>query len=280
MAASLFHKQWSVSVARAAVGAFTAERRVPDLLAENTVLILDRMGRPTGASLRTPRLAVLAGDPDAAHPECVVVADEAALRDWLRARVIDGHLSGAVDAMAALGLLTEEQLWGNVAAACAGALAVLSNRWGPIDELVAEAAELLDVPGAPTRGLARLVPDEHGGSVKLHVRRETCCLHHCLPADPPPCSSCPLLDEEERVRRRQAHVGELAPVRGPPRVDQDPAPVGVQGLLVGVGGLGQELRRVLAPTPAPPGPLRAAPPGAAPSVTAPTGRCSRSSGDP
>jgi hypothetical protein len=206
VAASLFHKQWSVSVARAAVGAFTAERRVPDLVAENTVLILDRMGRPTGASLRTPRLAVLAGDPDAAHPDSVVVADEAALRDWLRARVIDGHLTGAVEAMAALGLLTEEQLWGNVAAACAGALAVLSNRWGPIEELAAEAAELLDVPGAPTRGLARLVPHEQGGSVKLHVRRETCCLHHCLPADPPQCSSCPLLDEEERVRRRQAHL--------------------------------------------------------------------------
>ena len=206
VAASLFHKQWCVSVARVAVGAFTAERRVPDLLAEKTVLILDRMGRPTGASLRTPRLAVLPGDPDAAHPDTVVVADEAALRDWLRARVIDGHLSGAVDAMGTLGLLSEEQLWGNVAAACAGALAVLSNRWVPIDELVAEAAELLDMPGAPTRGLARLVPDEHGGSVKLHVRRETCCLHHCLPADPPQCSSCPLLDEEERVRRRQAHV--------------------------------------------------------------------------
>ena len=205
VAASLFHKQWCVSVARAAVGAFTAERRVPDLAAENTLLVLDRVGRPTGASLRVPRVAVLAGDPAESDPDVIVLPDEGALRDWLRARVIDGHLSGAVDAMAALGPLTREQLWGNVAAACAGALAVMSNRWGPIEHLLAEASDLLDVPGAPTRGLARLVPDEHGGSVRLHVRRETCCLHHCLPGDPPPCSSCPLLDDEERSRRRQAH---------------------------------------------------------------------------
>jgi hypothetical protein len=204
--ASLFHKQWCVSVARAAVGAFTAERRVPDLLAENTILILDRMGRPTGASLRVPRLAVVAGDRAEPDPHTVVLPDVPSLRDWLRARVIDGHLGRSVEAMDALGTLSAEQLWGNVAAACAGALAVLSHRWGRQETLLAEAAELLDVPGAATRGLARLVPDERGGQPGLHVQRATCCLHHCLPADPPPCSSCPLLDEDERARRRQAHA--------------------------------------------------------------------------
>lgn len=204
VAASLFHKQWAVSVARVAVGAFAAERRVPDLSADNTDLVLDRVGRPTGAALRSPRLGLLPDDPAASASGAVVLADAAALRDWLGARVIDGHLSRAVDAMSELDLLSVEQLWGNVAAACAGALAVMSNRWGPLEALEAEAAELLDLPGARTRGLARLVRDAHGGSVRLHVRRETCCLHHCLPADPPPCSSCPLLEEEERTRRRQA----------------------------------------------------------------------------
>jgi ferric iron reductase protein FhuF len=140
------------------------------------------------------------------------VPDDTALLAWTRHRIFDGHLGPLVEALTAIAPVGRRLLWGNVAAACAGAFAALSTTGMEPERLVADAAALLDAPGTPTRGLAHLVGVQHRGRTHLFVQRETCCLYNRLP-DGRSCLSCRLLDDEERRRRITIRLEALS---GPP----------------------------------------------------------------
>ena len=96
-------------------------------------------------------------------------------------------------------------LWGNAAAATAGAFAALSAAELPsadrAAQMLQDARRLLQEPGSPIEGLADLFPVDHDGAVRLFVRRHTCCLRYRLPDAPRTCLSCRLLPEAERRRR-------------------------------------------------------------------------------
>jgi hypothetical protein len=210
VAASLLLQAWAVSVTRAAIASLVGARRVPDLAASNTVLSVDREGRPVGASLLTPRFAALAGDEEAATaPGAVLVNDDEALFAWARARLFDGHLGPLVEAIHDLAPVGRRLLWGNVAAAAAGGFAVLSNQ-APYhrepDRLIGDAQRLLDSPDSPTWGLAEVFGVPHDGGTRLFVRRQTCCLRYRLPDAPPTCLSCRLVPESERRHRIAARL--------------------------------------------------------------------------
>jgi hypothetical protein len=222
VAASLLCQAWAVSVTRSAIATLVGARRMPDMAASNTVLAINDEGRPAGASLLTPRFAAVAGDPEApGDPQAEIVADEADLFAWARARLFDEHLGLLVEALHDLALpqpthagaiggtppvprVGRRLLWGNVAAATAGGFAVLSapsTSPAEAERLVHRAQLLLDWPGSPTEGLAEVFPVTHDGGARLFVRRQTCCLRYRLPDAPPTCLSCRLVPERERRRR-------------------------------------------------------------------------------
>jgi hypothetical protein len=205
VAASLLCQAWAVSVSRSAIADLVGARRMPDMAASNTVLAINDEGRPAGATLLTPRFAAVAGDREAVgNPRAEIVADEADLSAWARARLFDEHLGLLVEALHDLAPLGRRLLWGNVAAATAGAFAILSAPSIPraqAEHLLTQARLLLDWPGTPTVGLAEVFPVAHDGGVRLFVRRQTCCLRYRLPDAPPTCLSCRLVPERERGRR-------------------------------------------------------------------------------
>lgn len=209
VATSLLCQAWAVSVTRPAIAGLVGARRVTDLGADNTELLFDEEGRPTGASPMTPRYAALAGDSDAAaDPWAEVVDDEDALFEWARSRLFDGHLATLVDALGDIAPVGRRLLWGNVAAATAGAFAALSAAELPSADTTSRAARmlhdarrLLHEPGSPIEGLAEVFAVDHAGGVRLFVRRQTCCLRYRLPDAPPTCLSCRLMPEAERRRR-------------------------------------------------------------------------------
>ena len=223
VAASLLFQAWAVSVTRPVISGLVGARRVTDLGADNTELLFDEEGRPAGASAMTPRYAALAGDREAAaDPWAEIVDDEDALFAWARSRLFDGHLAALVDAVVDIALplaahaasvggtppvprVGRRLLWGNVAAATAGAFANLSAAPLPSADLAAQmlrdARRLLHEPGSPIEGLADVFPVDHEGGVRLFVRRQTCCLRYRLPDAPRTCLSCRLLPEAERRRR-------------------------------------------------------------------------------
>ncbi len=206
VAASLLFQAWAVSVTRPVISGLVGARRVTDLGADNTELLFDEEGRPAGASAMTPRYAALAGDREAAaDPWAEIIDDEDALFAWARSRLFDGHLAALVDAMVDIAPVGRRLLWGNVAAATAGAFAALSAAQLPSADLAAQmlldARRLLHEPGSPIEGLADVFPVDHEGGVRLFVRRQTCCLRYRLPDAPRTCLSCRLLPEAERRRR-------------------------------------------------------------------------------
>jgi hypothetical protein len=206
VATSLLCQAWAVDVTRTAIAGLVGARRVADLSAANTVVRFDREGRPVGASPVTPRFAALAGDGDAAaEPWAEMVDNDDALFAWARSRLFDEHLAVLVEALHDLAPVGRRLLWGNVAAATAGAFAALSRAERPPADraalMVRDARRLLDEPGSPTEGLAEVFAVEHDGGVRLFVRRQTCCLRYRLPAAPPTCLSCRLMPEADRRRR-------------------------------------------------------------------------------
>jgi ferric iron reductase protein FhuF len=206
VATSLLCQAWAVSVTRPAIAGLVGARRIPDLSAANAVLLFDGEGRPIGASPQTPRFAALAGDTEAAaDPWAELADDDDALFTWARSRFFDEHLGPLVDVLHDLAPVGKRLLWGNVAAATAGAFAALSAVELPSRERAAvmlrDARRLLDEPGSPIEGLAEVYPVEHDGGVRLFVRRQTCCLRYRLPDAPLTCLSCRLMPETERRRR-------------------------------------------------------------------------------
>ena len=205
VAASLLCQAWAVSVTRSAIASLVGARRMPDMAASNTVLAINDEGRPAGASLLTPRYAAVAGDQEAAgDSRAEIVADEADLFAWARARLFDEHFGPLVEALHDLAPIGRRLLWGNVAAATAGGFAVLSAPSVPpskSEHLMKQARLLLDWPGSPTEGLAEVFPVAHEGTTRLFVRRQTCCLRYRLPDAPPTCLSCRLVPERERLHR-------------------------------------------------------------------------------
>jgi len=209
VATSLLCQAWAVSVTRPAIAGLVGARRVADLSAKNTLLAFDADGRPAGASAATPRYAALAADfsshKAAADPWAEIVDDDGALFAWVRSRLFDGHLAALVDALVDIAPVGRRLLWGNVAAATAGAFAALSAAELPSAARAAwilrDARRLLDEPGSPTEGLAEVFPVDHDGGVRLFVRRQTCCLRYRLPDAPPTCLSCRLVPQAERRRR-------------------------------------------------------------------------------
>jgi len=206
VATSLLCQAWAVSVTRPAIAGLVGARRVADLSAANTVLCFDGGGRPVGVSTVTPRYAALAADrAAAAEPWAEMVDNDDALFAWARSRLFDGHLAALVDVLHGIAPVGRRLLWGNVAAATAGAFAALSAAERPTAERAAlmrrDARRLLDEPGSPTEGLVEVFPVDHDGGVRLFVRRQTCCLRYRLPGAPPTCLSCRLMPEAERRRR-------------------------------------------------------------------------------
>lgn len=191
LAASLLCQAWAVSVTRAAVAHLVGDRRMPDVSASNTVLVINAEGRPAGVSLITPRFAAVAGD-------------DTDLFARARECLFDRHFGPLVEALHDLAPVGRRLLWGNVAAATAGSFAVLSapsTTPAEAERLMRQAALLLDWPGSPTEGLAEVFPVAHEGGSRLFVRRQTCCLRYRLPDAPPTCLSCRLVPEAERRRR-------------------------------------------------------------------------------
>src|SRR3989440_493659 len=128
VATSLLCQAWAVGVPRPAIAGLVGARRVADLGAANTELAFDEEGRPVAASPATPRYAALAGDLEAAADQWAeIVDDDDALVAWARSRLFDGHLAALVDALADIAPVGRRLLWGNVAAATAGAFAAAAG---------------------------------------------------------------------------------------------------------------------------------------------------------
>lgn len=179
---------------------FRTARRVPRLGRASLAFSRDpEEHHPDGIALLDPRFWCLPGDPDADHPTATVVADEAALARELR-REVRAHADDFLAGYRGGARLPRRGLLGSFYDG------LDTGVWygGDPDEpgVIAEAAIVL--PGATAEfadasSLYRFVDVRDRSHIAR--RRIGCCYYFKVSDDGLPCSTCPRVDDAERVQR-------------------------------------------------------------------------------
>jgi hypothetical protein len=181
-AATLAWKSYCYQVTAPAVVGYGVARRVP-LPRPEDLLVWYGEQRPFLTVLaRRQVVAVLPDDPIAGVPGTLVVDDDAALLDALRATLLDGHLAPLLDRLRKRVRLGTRTLLGSLASGVAAGVcrAAADLRDGALPTATA----LLSALGVAD--LVTLAPLPDGG---IDVRRNTCCLAFTLP-EPKICAGC------------------------------------------------------------------------------------------
>lgn len=184
VAAALAWKYYAYWVSLPAVLGYATAARVP-LLEPDEVLVRYFPHQPfLVVGLRAPRVAVLPTDPlaAAAPPGVFVLPDDAALREALRASLLDRHLGILLDGLHERVRLGRRTLLGSLASGVAHALsraadALPGSALDPAKTILStlDVADLVDVAERPDG--------------RLTVQRHTCCLAFALPT-PRICEGC------------------------------------------------------------------------------------------
>lgn len=182
-AAALAFKAYSYWTLLPAVLGWASARRVPLLRPQHVLIRYDGGQLRVGLS-RSVRVAVLPTDPLALTglPEVMVVPDETALLDELRAALLDGHLTPMAEAIHQRVRVGTRTLLGSVASGVA--YAILRAADALPGSSVETVGVLLDTFGVSD--LVELVPGPGGVPT---VQRRTCCLAFTLP-QPRVCNGC------------------------------------------------------------------------------------------
>lgn len=210
VAGSFFIGHYAWYLTAAAIGCYLAERRVPDLAAENIALRYSTFtweeGGESGEAERidvrflSGRLAVLPTDPAADCPEALILPDEDTLRNWLRLR-LEEHLTPLIELVHRRTHLGKRAQWALVADACAGlflyAGQALENEAGGC----AEGLAFVRSPGSSQYNRqTNYVTLEYQGRCETFRTRGSCCLYYRVGAGEK-CTTCVLHPEAERNQR-------------------------------------------------------------------------------
>jgi len=187
-----------------AVAMLLAERRLPDLRAENVALRFGEGGFAEDLAFVGPRFAALPDDPEAGHPDAVVLPSEDDLLLWLGGALAETHLSALVPALRGLRVRRGTRaLWRAAADVCAETFMYVGQGMGREERALGLGEKLLSGPllPAPTNYYVLEYP---GGREATRVRN-TCCLYYKTGNDV--CFTCPRKTDGERIEQLKEHEG-------------------------------------------------------------------------
>jgi hypothetical protein len=186
-------------VLAAAVAALLSERRLPDLHARNVGLRFGEDGLVADLAFARRRFFALPDDPEAGHPDAVVVPSDGALLAEIRAALSETYLPALIPALRGLRVRRGTRVLQCAAAdVCAEAFMFVGRGLGREAEGCALAERLLAGPSplsSPTNYYVLRYP---GGSEMTRVRN-TCCLYYKVGSGT--CFTCPRTSNEERLLR-------------------------------------------------------------------------------
>lgn len=182
-----------------AVGALLMERRLPDLRATNVGLRFGEAGFTEGLAFAAPRFFALPDDPEAGHPDAVVLPSEGCLLGEIRQALSETHLDVLVPALRGLRVRRGTRvLWRAAADVCAEAFVFVGRGLGREAEGVGLAERTLGGTSRISAPVNYRVLRYPGGSEATRVRN-TCCLYYRVAGLT--CFTCPRKTDEERVRQ-------------------------------------------------------------------------------
>lgn len=182
-----------------AVAVLLTERRLPDLRADNVALRFGESGFPEELAFAGPRFFALPDDPEAGHPDAVVLPSEEALLDELCGALSQTYLPALIPALRGLRVRRGTRaLWRVASDVCAETFIFVGRDPDRKAEGRALAEKLLAVPSPLSVPANFRVLEYPGGSETTRVRN-ACCLYYKLGNGC--CFTCPRTTDEERVRR-------------------------------------------------------------------------------
>jgi len=188
---------WTVLAPSVAV--FLSERRLPDLDTENVAVLLGEDGFCRDVAFLGSRFLALPEDPEAWHPDAVVVPIEDVLDVGVRIPVSETYLQDLIPALRGLRVRRGTRLLGRAAAdVCVEAFIYVGRGLGQEEEGLELATRLLAGPPPLRAPLDYRVIEFPGGSETAPIRN-ACCLYYKTGAGT--CFTCPRKTDEERARQ-------------------------------------------------------------------------------
>ena len=188
------------------VAAFLTERRLPDLAAANVGLRFGEGGFTEGLAFVGPRFHCLPEDPEAGHPDAVVLGSTDRLVDRARVALSETHVAALVPALRERGVRRGTRALERAAAdVCAEAFIFVGRGLGREAEGAEAAGRLLGGTSRISAPVNYRVLAYPGGSEATRVRN-TCCLYYKTGNGV--CFTCPRKTDEERVRQLVAESSE------------------------------------------------------------------------
>jgi hypothetical protein len=202
-------------VPAATIGAFVAERRVPDMAADNVALRYSTYtweeDGESGEAMRidvrflSERFAALPDDPAAGADHVLVLPDEDTLRSWLRTS-IEAHMAPLVEAISARTHLGRRAQWNLIADSVAAMFLHAGQLLNSADTAQCDGLAVVKAAGSPLRNRdTGYVTVEAAGHCETFRTRGGCCLYYRLkPGEN--CSTCVLRPAAERIEKLRNYV--------------------------------------------------------------------------
>lgn len=214
-AGAFFIGEYAWYVFAAAVGAYLAERRVPDLAPERVALRFQRYiwveegesGPAERIDVRflSTRCAVLPADPAAGQLDVTVVPDRDALRTQFRA-ALEAHLTPLIAQIHARTGFGPQAQWRLVSDACAALFLNLGKALGDAERAQAEGLAFVKAPGSPLHNpQTGYFTVDHNGQCTTFRARGGCCRYYTVPPGEK-CTLCVLRPPEERAARLRTYL--------------------------------------------------------------------------
>ena len=186
---------------------FLIEKRVPDLSTSQMWMRFLESGEIDNMAWIGRSFAALPDDPDASHPDCVILPTQEALRKYLHEQLISNFTS-LIESVSAYSSLGKPGLWEIAADYSAFAFVTLGELLG--DETIGvEESHLFSRINSKLSVRRGFIPIEHIGTTHYLLDRTSCCLYYEV-KDGGYCPSCPHRPLEERIALTKKHMEEEA----------------------------------------------------------------------
>ena len=187
---------WAASVA---IAPYLTHACVPDISLDNISLKFRDDTLYERSALHRPMATMLGDDQSTPHPLIETVTDRAALRRVLRHRLYE-QTRPVVHALHEWSGFSVKGAWGMITSSWASHFIAVCDRLGGQVQAMTRLQELCSGDDDVAQMQPRLHPVTLGDVTHVFQRRASCCRYYLLPKGSL-CASCPLVSQEERVRR-------------------------------------------------------------------------------
>jgi len=203
--ATLWFGHYAYGIEIIAFACFLIDRRVPDLSSSKLFVRFAEDGDLESIAWAGRSFAALPDDPDASHPDCIILPTREALREYMHKQMLDSF-ANMIDSVSAYSKMGRPGLWAIAADYAAYSFTALGEIVGN-EALGVEESRLFSESKSKLSTKRSFIPIEHVGTTHYLLDRTSCCLYYQVDGGGY-CHSCPHRPLDERIELVKRHMEE------------------------------------------------------------------------